>query len=122
MVLRLAGANFRQWEVGSVSGGKRDLVAPCLGNEPTEELQQYMECSWRQDSMSFLDFLRKTNKHGEIAGWLKKKHKQQVESRPAGRGNNIFVTSVKQLCCVKVEYCFTLVYVRVCFFMFPLEP
>ena len=34
---------------------------------------QYMDCSWRNDDMSLLDFLRKTNKHGQVHRALKRR-------------------------------------------------
>ena len=58
MVLQLCG-NYKQWDMGTRSGGKRDLAAPKLGAEPSKQLQQYMESTWRANDLSFLEFLRK---------------------------------------------------------------
>ena len=74
MVLQLC-SNLKQWDMGTRSGGKRDLVAPKLGTEPPKQLQQYMDSLWRADSLSFLDFLRKSTDDGDIAQWVKQEHK-----------------------------------------------
>ena len=81
MVLQLCG-NFRQWDMGTLSGGKRDLVAPKLGAEPSRQLQQYLDSSWRGEGLNFLDFLRKTTQDGDIAPWVKQAHKALPEGHP----------------------------------------
>ena len=58
VVLQLAGAAFRQWQCGTSHGGKRDIVAP--KGDATPEVVAYMQRKWRQDKMSFLEFLRKS--------------------------------------------------------------
>ena len=100
MILQLAGANFRQWGVGTASGGKRSLVAPSLtDDEPTKEMQLYMESAWRREDMSFLEFLRKTNARGEIAGWLKKKWKE-IQATLDGRLSLSWACCTVQFLCV----------------------
>ena len=79
MILQLSGGQFKQWNLGTAQRGKRDLVAPDGSNE-TAELTAYMQSEWRRDSMSFLEYLRKTNKKGNINNWLKKKHKKHAKS------------------------------------------
>ncbi|CAJ1413783.1 unnamed protein product, partial [Effrenium voratum] len=64
MVLQLCG-NYKQWDMGTYSGGKRDLVAPKLGGEPPKHLQQHMASAWRTDDLTFLDF----------AQWVKRAYK-----------------------------------------------
>ena len=54
-------------------------MAPDGSNE-IAELTAYMQSEWRRDSMSFLEYLRKTNKKGNINNWLKKKHKKHAKS------------------------------------------
>ena len=36
-------------------------------------VQQHMDCTWRNDDMSLLDFLRETNKHGQVHRALKRR-------------------------------------------------
>ena len=81
MVLQLCG-NYRQWDMGTNSGGKRDLVAPKLGAEPPKHLQQYMDNACRSDDLSFLDFLRKSTSDGDIAQWVKRAYKALPEDHP----------------------------------------
>ncbi|HIL57195.1 MAG TPA: hypothetical protein EYG39_04720, partial [Rhodothermales bacterium] len=79
MILQLAGANFRQWACGTASRGMRHLVAPD-GTEETQPLTRYMECQWRRDDMSFLEYMRKSTQEGNISGWLKKKHAEHAKA------------------------------------------
>ena len=80
MVLQLFGAKFRQWHLSTVSGGKRDLVAPYPDQDPkTREVELYEKTEWACGRISLLDYLRKTTAEGKICHWLKKKH-QQSES------------------------------------------
>ena len=58
MILQLAGAAFRQWQYGTSHGGKRNIVA--LKGDATPEVEAFMKSKWRQDKMSFLEFLRKS--------------------------------------------------------------
>ena len=82
MVLQLFG-NYKQWDMGTHSGGKRDLVAPKLGAEPSKQLQQYMDSAWRSRNLSFLDFLRKSTDDGDIAQWVKRDYKALPDNDPA---------------------------------------
>ena len=81
MVLQLFGQKFRQWSTNTVDGGKRDFIVP-VPDAPQlpKEIKQYEDCRWRGDQMSLLDFLRRTNKQGEIAKWLKEAHKRYISS------------------------------------------
>ena len=83
MVLQLCG-NFKQWDMGTDSGGKKDLAAPKLGAEPSRHLQQYMDSAWRADGLSFLDFLRKSMDDGGVAQWVRQDYKAlPEENKPA---------------------------------------
>ena len=69
MVLQLAGAHFRQYDFGTISGGKRNFAAPTPDQDTQpKEVKLYMESTWRSENMSLLEFLRKTNDDGEICG------------------------------------------------------
>ena len=82
-VLQLCG-NFKQWDMGTDSGGKKDLAAPKLGAEPSRQLQQYMDSAWRADGLSFLDFLRKSMDDGGVAQWVRQDYKAlPEENKPA---------------------------------------
>ena len=81
MILQLAGANFRQWGCGTASRGLRHLVAPD-GQTETSDIRAYIRSKWRREDMSLLEFLRKSNKKGEIAGWLRKKFRELENPGP----------------------------------------
>jgi ASC-1-like (ASCH) protein/type II secretory pathway component PulJ len=76
MVLQLFGAKFRQWQVTTKSGGRRMFHAPVPDQlEMPHEIRLYEQCTWKSSTMSLIDFLRKSNKEGNIAHWLKQLHK-----------------------------------------------
>ena len=51
------------------------LQAPWPGMETKPEaVQNYEACDWRRDDMPLLEFLRKSNKDGAIAQWVKRLH------------------------------------------------
>ncbi|CAK0885979.1 unnamed protein product [Prorocentrum cordatum] len=79
MILQLCGAQFRQYDISTASGGFRTVSAPYAGMSVVPEwVQKYAECAWRHDGMALLEWLRKTNDDGNIAGWLVRKHKQEL--------------------------------------------
>ncbi|CAK0844936.1 unnamed protein product [Prorocentrum cordatum] len=79
IILQLCGAQFRQYDVSTASGGFRTVTAPYAGMaEVPDWVQRYADCSWRHEGMTLLEWLRKTTDEGAIAGWLKRKHKQEV--------------------------------------------
>jgi hypothetical protein len=82
MVLQLCGAMFRQYQLGTVSGGFKTIVAPVAGAS-AETLPgfvgTYCKCMWRGEKMSLLEWLRKTNEAGDIVGWLKQRHRAEIE-------------------------------------------
>ena len=81
MVLQLCGSIFRPWYISTESRGRRSFVAPALAAEIyPKEVLAYQQSAWRSDQMSLLEFLRKSNDAGEIAGWLK--DKWQAAGRP----------------------------------------
>ena len=86
MVLQLCGAQFRQWDFGSAGGGRRSVRAPRPGNsEQPPIVDLYLRSSWRRDSMSLLEFLRKSDaagKTGDVAAWLRRKWKAEVRGLP----------------------------------------
>ncbi|CAK0789070.1 unnamed protein product, partial [Prorocentrum cordatum] len=79
MILQLCGAQFRQYDISTVSGGFRTVTAPYSGMADVPDwVQRYVDCSWRHEGMALLEWLRKTTDDGAIAGWLKRKHKQEL--------------------------------------------
>lgn len=49
--------------------GRRSVRAPHPGNaEQPDFVQQYMGCPWRENSISLLDYFRKTGPNGAVAG------------------------------------------------------
>ena len=76
MWLTLAGNVVQQCWFG---GTFRSVVAPWPGmdNKPTF-VQQYEDSRWRGETMTLLEFLRKTNDDGDIIQWLRKKHTHHV--------------------------------------------
>ena len=57
------------------------IIAPYPDMETKPQfVMLYETSSWRDDSMTLLDFLRKTNAKGEIIAWLKKKHTESDSS------------------------------------------
>ncbi|CAK0824368.1 unnamed protein product, partial [Prorocentrum cordatum] len=76
MILQLCGAQFRQVDISAVSGGWRSVTAPYVGMAETPAwVEKYATCEWRSEEMCLLEWLRKTNDDGRIAGWLKARHK-----------------------------------------------
>ena len=75
MLLQLCGQLFKQWHISTVSRGKRDIQAPWpnMGDEQLPAyVKNYMQCLWRREDMSLLEYLRKTTDGGEILAWIKK--------------------------------------------------
>lgn len=75
MVLQLTGGVlFRQWDFGTAHHGVRSLRAPRpTSPEQPRFVEQYLASSWRCESMSLFEFLRKSNSTtGNVAGWLQK--------------------------------------------------
>ena len=73
MALQLFGSMFHQWHITTYSGGRRSFRVPSLDTQPLpKEVLLYQTSKWRGDGMSLLEFLRKSNDQGAIAGWLKK--------------------------------------------------
>ena len=82
MILQIFGQRFRQWDISTVSRGKRDFRVPLPGSDRYPvEIAQYVESRWRSEDMNLLDFLRKTNSKGQIAGWLRQKYKKENSRR-----------------------------------------
>ena len=78
MILQIFGQRFRQWDISTVSRGRREFRVPLPGSdEYPVEIAQYVQSTWRSDNMNLLDFLRKTNKQGEIATWLRQKYQKK---------------------------------------------
>ena len=81
MILQLCGAQMRQYDISTVSGGFKTVAAPYAGMETVPEwVQRYATCAWRSEDMSLLDWLRKSNDAGQIAGWLRARHKEAILS------------------------------------------
>ena len=83
MALQLNGALYRQWALGTASGGRRSLRAPRPNSEEQPAfVDLYMTCPWRSEEMSLLEWLRKSDEEGRISAWLRKKHAAAVKSCP----------------------------------------
>ena len=79
MILQLCGAQLRQYDISTVSGGFRTVSAPYAGVEaPPSWVELYARCAWRSENMTLLEWLRKTNDAGEVAGWLKARHREAL--------------------------------------------
>ena len=90
MWLTLAQERFPQAEL---SGTMLDIMAPNfeeVDEKKPKFVQTYEEASWRREDMSLLDFLRKSNKDGDIINYIVEKHKQhimeQVQHHTGGAG------------------------------------
>ncbi|CAE7584772.1 unnamed protein product, partial [Symbiodinium sp. CCMP2592] len=59
----------------ALGGTMLPIVAPwpTMDAQP-EFVRRYEECLWRSDSMSLLEYLRKTNAAGEVVAWIQKLH------------------------------------------------
>ena len=81
MVLQLVGGmKYRQWSIGTESGGFRRFRPPKPDDAKAATpklIDRYMRSRWREDSMSLLEFLRKSNCKGAPAGWLKQLYKER---------------------------------------------
>ena len=78
MSLHMFGATFRQWLITTESGGKRDFIVPVPDKEDmSKEVALYLQADWAVGQISLLDFLRKSNKKGEIIDWLQNLHKKR---------------------------------------------
>ena len=74
MALHMFGSVFRQYHVTTASRGKRDFLVPLPDAKVLPKaVLLYMSSSWRSAEMNLLDFLRKSNDEGAIAGWLRRK-------------------------------------------------
>lgn len=77
MVLQLFGQVLHPWHITTASGGKRSFEVPVPDADPVpKEISLYQNCKWRHDDMCLLEFLRKSNDSGRIAGWLQKSYKK----------------------------------------------
>ena len=77
MILQLCGAKYRQWDVSTISRGKRAFLAPVPDDEElSQEVALYMAAPWAAGRISLIDFLRKTTSKGKICNWLQKLHAQ----------------------------------------------
>ena len=73
MILQLAGQLVRQWDISTIQHGVRSVQVPWPDKTPLRPfVEQYLESSWRDESTTLLEFLRKTNDKGELMPWLKK--------------------------------------------------
>ncbi|CAE7349184.1 pif1, partial [Symbiodinium sp. CCMP2592] len=59
----------------ALGGTMLPIVAPwpTMDAQP-EFVRRYEECVWRSDSMSLLEYLRKSNAAGEVVAWIQKLH------------------------------------------------
>ena len=76
MWLTLAQERFPQ---ASLSGSLVDIMIPTLNVTMKPKLvETYEMCTWRSEEMTFLEFLRKSNKDGEVIRYIQEEHKQRV--------------------------------------------
>ena len=76
MWLTLAQERFPQ---ASLSGSLVDIMIPTLNVIVKPKLvETYEMCTWRSEEMTFLEFLRKSNKDGEVIRYIQEEHKQRV--------------------------------------------
>lgn len=86
MALQIFAQQMPQWKIATEGGGSCDLLVPWPGQvdvprRTSAMLEAYMQCSWRGEAMSFLEYLRKTDNEskGVIVQWLRRKHHETVE-------------------------------------------
>ena len=83
MWLTLAQERFPQ---ARLSGSIHDIMAPTLSVERKPKfVELYERCGWRSEDMTLLEFLRKSNKEGEIIRYLQQKHVNQVMTEVQNR-------------------------------------
>ena len=76
MTLTLAQERFSQF---NISGTILDIMAPSLEADPKPAfVERYEEASWRREGMPLIEFLRKSNKDGDIIHHIQEKHKKQA--------------------------------------------
>ena len=86
MTLQLTGKTFRQWDFGTVMGGRRSVRVPRPSNqEQPGFVQQYMRSEWRREEMALLEYLRTSDAAtGAIARWLRKRWEKDAVGQAAG--------------------------------------
>eukprot|EP00435_Cladocopium_sp_Y103_P003906 s5512_g1.t1 len=100
MWLTLAQERFPQ---ADLSGTMLDIMAPNFENLEEKKpnfVESYEEASWRRNDMSLLEFLRKSNKDGDIINCIVEKHKQHVMQQvqgQTGEGDKAFAKIRKDL-------------------------
>ena len=72
MWMYLAGALFRPCRYGGTLV-ERTPPVPDVAEKP-EWVRKYEACTWRSETMSLLEYLRKSNDAGEIVKWVRDKH------------------------------------------------
>ena len=83
VVLQMTGSRFRQWDMSTVSRGKRAFVVQLPDcEERPKELSMYMEAAWARGRIPLIDYLRKTTAKGKICNWLKKAHAASESALP----------------------------------------
>ena len=76
MTLTMAQERFSQF---NISGTILDVMAPSLEADPKPAfVERYEEASWRREGMPLIEFLRKSNKDGDIIHHIQEKHKKQA--------------------------------------------
>jgi energy-coupling factor transporter ATP-binding protein EcfA2 len=77
MVLQLA----MQWFPQCFAGGSlhRFVVPVPWSGTLHKRVQQYMESAWRAEEMCLAEYIRKSNKNGEIQKWLQKRYAAAVK-------------------------------------------
>ena len=76
MILTLFQERFPQF---NVSGTIFDIMAPSLEADPRPAfVERYESATWRRADMPLIEFLRKSNKDGNIINHIQEKHKTQA--------------------------------------------
>ena len=61
------------------SGSMMNFMTPSLDcSTKPQLLRNYEDCTWRKEDMTFLEFVRKTNKTGAVIRHIREKHRQEV--------------------------------------------
>ena len=83
MWLTLAQERFPQ---ARLSGSIHDIMAPTFSvDKKPKFVELYESFGWRSEDMTLLEFLRKSNKDGEIIRYLQQKHVNQVMTEVQNR-------------------------------------
>ena len=78
MWLYLAAKNFPPCKYGGTLMPFRVPYAVAGIDSEDELVNLYQSCEWRRDTMTMLEFLRKSNRKGEIARWIRERFQEDT--------------------------------------------